>query len=121
MARVYRVASDMNEKEKAVGGILTFGQAGWVVCGLVIGAGIFVGLANLMPPLLALFIGLIPAAGIAVPFAFYNKGGLTLVQYLVWRVRFQRKSKHLVNTMTYRIDRAADYAREQQMRENEAF
>ena len=121
MARVYRVASDMSEKEKAVGGILTFGQAGWVVCGLVVGAAVFVGLSRIMPALLALFIGLISAAAIAIPFAFYNKGGLTLVQYLIWRVRFERKSKHLVNTMTYRMDRAGDYAREQQMKEKETF
>lgn len=119
MARVYRVASDMSEKEKAVGGLLTFDQAGWVVCGLVVGAAVFVGLANFMPPMLALFISLIPAGGIAIPFAFYNKGGLSLVQYLVWRVRFRKKSKYLVNTLTYRMDRAGDYAREQRMKEAE--
>lgn len=121
MARVYRIANDMAEKEKAVGGILTFGQTGWIACGLVVGAGVFVGLTNFLPPVLALIIGLIPAAAIGVPFAFYNKGGLTLVQYLVWRYRFQKKSKHLVNTMVYRMDRAADYAREQQAKENESI
>lgn len=121
MARIYRVAADMSEKEKSVGGILTFGQAGWIVCGLVVGAGVFVGLSNFMPPVLGLIIGLIPAAAIAVPFAFYNKGGLTLVQYLMWRVKFAKKSKALVNTMTYRMDRASDYEREQRSKEHENF
>ena len=74
MARVYRVASDMSEKEKAVGGLLTFGQAGWVVCGLVVGAAVFVGLANFMPPMLALFISLIPAGGIAIPIRLLQQG-----------------------------------------------
>lgn len=121
MARIYRVAADMSEKEKAVGGILTFGQAGWIVCGLVVGAAVFIGLSNFLPPVLGLIIGLIPAAAIAIPFAFYNKGGLTLIQYLIWRVKFTKKSKALVNTMTYRMDRAADYEREQRAKELEGF
>ena len=41
------------------------------------------------------------------------------MQYLVWRVRFRKKSKYLVNTLTYRMDRAGDYAREQRMKEAE--
>lgn len=119
MARVYRIANDMAEKEKAVGGLLTFGQAGWIAAGLIVGAGVFVGMTKIMPPVLALMIGLIPAAAIGLPFAFYNKGGLTLVQYLIWRFKFQKKSKHLVNTMTYRMDRASDYEREQKAKESE--
>ena len=121
MARIYRVAADMSEKEKAVGGILTFGQAGWIVCGLVVGAAVFVGLSRIMPAAIALTIGLIPGGAIAIPFAFYNKGGLTLVQYLMWLFKFQKKSKALVNTMTYRMDRAADYEREQRAKELEGF
>lgn len=121
MARIYRVAADMSEKEKSVGGILTFGQAGWIVCGLVVGAAVFVGLSRIMPAAIALTIGLIPGGAIAIPFAFYNKGGLTLVQYLMWLFKFQKKSKALVNTMTYRMDRAADYEREQRAKELEGF
>ena len=30
MARMYKVSADVSEKEKAVGGIMTFGQAGWL-------------------------------------------------------------------------------------------
>lgn len=117
MARVYRLAADTNEKEKAVGGVLTFGQAGWIVLGLLIFAAVFVPLAQVLPKSLALIIGLIPGCGIAIPFAFYEKGGLRLSQYLMWRVKFSKKSKHLVNSMTYRIDRAKDYMREQKMKD----
>ena len=49
MARVYRLAADTNEKEKAVGGVLTFGQAGWIVLGLLIFAAVFVPLAQVLP------------------------------------------------------------------------
>ncbi len=113
MARVYRLASDTSDKEKAVGGILTFGQTGWLVLGLLMFAAAFVSLSRIIPATLALFIGLILGLGVGLPFAFYTKGGLSLFQYLVWRIRFAKKSKHLVNTLTYRIDRAEDYAREQ--------
>ena len=117
MARVYRLTSDTNDKEKAVGGILTFGQTGWLVLGLLIFAAVFIGLSRIIPTVLALFIGLIPGLGVGLPFAFYTKGGLSLSQYLVWRIKFAKKSKHLVNTITYRTDRAEDYAREQGCRE----
>ena len=110
MARVYRIAADTSEKEKAVGGILTFAQAGWLILGLLIFAAIFVPLAQVLPPVIALFIGLIPGLGVGLPFAFYQKGGLTLSQYLMWRI-----------TMTYRIDRAKDYEREQAAKNAEQF
>ena len=35
MARMYKVSADVSEKEKAVGGIMTFGQAGWLVLGFL--------------------------------------------------------------------------------------
>lgn len=121
MARVYRITADISEKEKAVGGILTFGQAGWLVLGLVIFAAVFVSLSRVIPTAIALIIGLIPGLGIALPFAFYEKGGLRLVQYLIWRVKFSKKNKHLVNTMVYRLDRPADFAREQKSKEVDLF
>ena len=120
MARRYRLAADTNEKEKAVGGVLTFGQAGWIVLGLLIFAALFILLAQGLPKVLALVIALIPGCAVALPFAFYEKGGLRLSQYLGWRVKFNKKSKHLVNTMTYRMDRAKDYEREQQVNNHTA-
>jgi len=121
MARRYRLAADTSEKEKAVGGVLTFGQAGWIILGMLIFALVFVSLAQVMAPSIALFIGLIPGLAVAIPFAFYEKGGLRLSQYLMWRIKFAKKSKYMVNTLTYRIDRAKDYEREQRAKELEMF
>ena len=41
MAKTYEMPPDTSEKEKAIGGILTFVQFGWLVGGLVIGLLIF--------------------------------------------------------------------------------
>lgn len=121
MARVYRLTADMSEKEKVIGGILTLGQGMWLVAGLLIAAGVFMLLVGVMPKGAALFIGLIPGAAVAVPFAFYEPGGLKLSEYLKLRVKFKKKTKFLTNTMTYKIDRAADFARENADREVETF
>lgn len=112
MARVYRLATDVSEQEKSVGGMFTFGQAGWMVLGLIVFGAVFVALSRVIPAVPALIIGLAPGLGIALPFAFYEKGGLRLSSYLVWQIKFARKSKHMVNTMTYKLDRPKDYARE---------
>lgn len=117
MARLYRISADTSEKEKAVGGVLTFGQAGWLVLGLIIFAAVFVGLSRVIPAVLAFIIGLVPGLGIALPFAFFKKGELTLVQYLGWRMKFERKNRNMINTLTYRLDRPEDYAREQKTKE----
>lgn len=117
MARLYRITADTSEKEKAVGGMLTFGQAGWLAAGLLLFAIVFVSLSRIIPTVTALVIGLIFGLGLGGPFAFYEKGGLRLAQYLIWRVKFAKKSKHMVNTMTYRLDRPADFAREQKSKE----
>ena len=112
MSRVYRLPDDMNEKEKAVGGILTFGQTGWIVLGGLIAMVIFLGLAKKIGAVVALLIGLVPGAAIAIPFAFYKKGGLSFASYLIWRIKFARKDKHLINTYTYRSDRPDLFVRE---------
>ncbi len=105
MPRVYRLSADTSEKEKAVGGILTFAQAGWVVLGLVVFAGAFTFLARIMDPSSALILAIIPGAALAVPFAFWKRDGLTLTQYLIWDVKFHLRKKHLVNTMAWKLDR----------------
>lgn len=45
MAHLYKVSADTSEKEKAVGGIMTFGQAGWLVLGLLIIGCLFLSLS----------------------------------------------------------------------------
>ena len=117
MARLYRISADTSEKEKAVGGILTFGQAGWLDLGLIVFAAVFIGLSRVIPAVLAGIIALAPGLGIALPFAFFKKGELTLTQYLKWRFLFQRKNRYMINTLTYRLDRPNDFAREQKLKE----
>ena len=117
MARLYRISADTSEKEKAVGGILTFGQAGCLVLGLIVFAAVFIGLSRVIPAVLAGIIALAPGLGIALPFAFFKKGELTLTQYLKWRFLFQRKNRYMINTLTYRLDRPNDFAREQKLKE----
>lgn len=102
MARMYKVSADTSEKEKAVGGIMTFGQAGWLVLGFLIFAGLFLLLANIkMPVVLAVILSLPPGAVFGCVFAFYKKGGLPLATYLLYQHSFKQKSKVMVNDMVY--------------------
>lgn len=119
MARKYPTLDDASEVEKSVGGILTFGQTAWIGLGLIIAGGIFVLLCRTINPIIALIMGLIPGAAIAIPFAFYEKDGLRFTQYLSWQHKFRKKNKQLVNTLTYRIDRKEDFEREEKGKESE--
>lgn len=98
---MYKVSADINEKEKAVGGILTFGQAGWLVLGFLICAGLFLLLANILPPVLALILGIPPGIAFGCVFAFYKKEGLPLSTYIIYKRSFNRKSKLIVNDLIY--------------------
>ena len=101
MASFYKVSADTSEKEKAVGGILTFGQAGWLVLGILICAVIFISLANLIPPLVSLIIAIPPGAIFGCMFAFYRKEQLPLCTYLVYQYNFKKKSHHMINDLAY--------------------
>lgn len=101
MARMYKVSADTSEKEKAVGGIMTFGQAGWLVLGFLMFAGLFLLLAPVLPVVLAVIISLPPGAIFGCVFAFYKKGGLPLATYLRYQYSFKKKSDVMVNDMVY--------------------
>ncbi len=104
MARLYKVSADTSEKEKIIGGILTIYQGGWIVLGLFISGGIFF-LANILfPPFFSLFIAVPPGAAFAGIFAFYKKEQLSFATYLLYRYAFRRKTKKLINTLTYKQD-----------------
>lgn len=99
---MYKVSADTSEKEKIIGGILTIYQGGWIVLGLFISGGIFF-LANMLfLPIFSLFIAIPPGAAFAVVFAFYKKEQLSFATYLLYRYAFRRKTKRLINTLTYR-------------------
>lgn len=102
MARLYKVSADTSEKEKIIGGILTIHQGGWIVLGLFISGGIFFLFNLLFPPILSLFIAAPPGIAFALIFAFYKKEQLSFATYLLYRYAFRRKTKKLINTLTFR-------------------
>ena len=101
MPGAYKVSADTSEKEKAVGGILTFGQAGWLVLGALISAGLFIAISSLLSPIVGLFIALPPGVAFGCIFAFYKKEQLPLSTYIMYKYTFDKKSKQMVNTLTY--------------------
>lgn len=98
---MYKVPADVNEKEKVVGGLITSAQAGWLAVGFLIAIGLVLILSKVLPPIIALIIALPIGLGIGIPFAFYKKEGLSLIEYLVLSRAFKKKNKFLVNTLTY--------------------
>ena len=90
MARNYEIPPDTSEKEKAIGGILTFGQFGWLIGGVVIALLVFV---------VIYLITRVEVVSIifAIPFAFYKKYEMTLLKYLITKKRFDMKIKNLTN------------------------
>ena len=101
MSRLYKVSADTSEKEKAVGGIMTFGQAGWLVLGFVVDAALFLLMAQVLPGIMALILAIPPGLIGGLLFAFYKKEQLPLFTYLMLNYRFKQKNKTLVNTLTY--------------------
>jgi len=101
VSRLYKVSADVSEKEKAIGGIMTFAQGGWLALGLLLGVGLFLLLRIVLPMFLALILGVLPFAILGGIFAFYKKGGLPFPTYLVYKNRFKKKTPRLVNDNTY--------------------
>jgi len=97
MGRTYEVPPDTSEKEKAIGGILTFVQFGWLIGGLVIAMLVF--LLFYLPTRSYILAGIfaVPVALIGVPFAFYKKYEMPLISYLFTKHKFERKTKQLLN------------------------
>lgn len=100
MSGVYKVSGDRSEVEKAVGGILTFAQAGWFAAGFFLDGLLFLLLAWWMPPVLSIFCALPPGMVLGGIFAFYKKEDLTLFRYLCYKRRFQKKNGSFYNTLT---------------------
>ena len=101
MSNIYKVSADTSEKEKAVGGIMTFSQAGWLISGIGLSGVLFIGLAQFLSPFLALVIAAPPGTGIGLIFAFYKKEELPFCTYLMHLHKFKKKNKQLVNTLNY--------------------
>lgn len=101
---LYRVSADVSEKEKAIGGILTWAQGIWLAAGLIIAMLLVWALSNVMPAVLAIIIGLAVGGGIGIPFAFLKVRMMPLLTYLKLRFKFSKQSKQMVNTLRYKQD-----------------
>ncbi len=99
MAQMYHVSADTSEKEKVVGGVLTMAQGLWLAGGFLIFGAIFLLLQNFLPLAFAVFFALIPGLGFGGAFAFYKKQGIPLFTYLTLKKKFEKKTKHLLNTL----------------------
>lgn len=97
MARSYQVPPNTAEKEKAVGGILTFAQFGWLILGLIICLIVFAIVFLLTRDKVIGVIFGAPFLLVGVPFAFYKKYEMTLFKYLKLNKIFKRKTKQLIN------------------------
>lgn len=94
MAKLYKVSADVSEKEKAIGGVMTFAQGGWLGLGLLLGVGFFLLLRLIMPLFLALILGVAPFAALGGVFAFTKREGFRF--QLIWSVNENLIRKHPV-------------------------
>lgn len=101
MAKTYMIPPDTNEKEKAIGGVLTFGQAGWLAGGLVIGLALGALAYTITKSIPVTVIFALPGIALCLPFAFYKKKNMTLFTYLKRKKKFNQKEKHLINKKTW--------------------
>lgn len=91
----YSIPQDMSEKDKIVGGILTMVQAFWIGIGFVSGLVVFFLIYGLTRSFIFSAILAIPFMGTGLPFAFYKKHELTLLQLIVKKQKHKKKNKHL--------------------------
>lgn len=97
MARSYPIPPDTSEKEKAIGGILTFAQFGWLVGGFVIALLVFLLIKLLTNSTTISVICASPFVLLGTPFAFYTKYEMSYFQYLIKNKKFKKKTKKLIN------------------------
>ena len=99
---VYFMPPDVREKEKIVGGLFTWNQAGWLVGGFVLGLTTFVIMFSVSNVAwLSLFFAILMGS-LTLPFVFVKRSDLTLFQYLMRKRKFNKKSKHLINKKAIR-------------------
>lgn len=86
-----------DEKEKIIGGLLTFQQGVWLASGLLIAFGVVILLHSIIPFFLCAFLGLLIGGAFSFPFAFKKVHDLTLFRYLTLNRAFKKKEKFLPN------------------------
>lgn len=92
----FKTPTDISEKEKIVGGLITAGQLIWLAVGLLITVGIGLLLANSLS-----YFGFIFGAIIGVPFgvafAFIKPKKLSLLSYMALKLARRKCEKKLPN------------------------
>lgn len=101
LMQVYKVPPDINEKEKIIGGLLSWPQfltlIGAFVAGLLTFAFFF---------LFIRFLAILPALiviALVLPFVFLQKLGMNLPRFLELKRKFDKKTHEIPNIRTDRI------------------
>ena len=110
--KIYNMPSDVNEKEKIIGGLFTWRQFLWILAGTVIGLGVFAIFGQIIGAVPALILGL-ACIGASLPFVFYKKHEIYLFEYLKRKHLFKKSIKYLpfkvlVSCLLYTSDAADD-------------
>lgn len=94
---VYHMPPDTREKEKIIGGLFTWNQAGWLFGAFLLGLSVFsfVYTATRIP-LLSIILAVLVGSTL-LPFVFVKRKDLTLFQYIMRKRKFNKKTKHLIN------------------------
>ena len=94
---IYKMPSDTREKEKAIGGILTLAQGGWIGGGVVSGLmGFVITFTTIESFPFSVFLFLL-GIGFFTPFAFVKVKELSLFEYLRRRIIKSRQNPILLN------------------------
>ena len=97
MARRYEIPPNDKEKEKSIGGVLTFVQFFWLLGGAIIAVFVYLSLFALTRVQIVAIIPAIACCLIGLPFAFFKKYNMPLATYLITKRKFDKKSKKLIN------------------------
>ena len=92
----FKTPTDISEKEKIVGGLLTAGQLSWIAIGVGITVGIGLLLSGIMGGV-GFIIGAILGLPTGVVFAFYKPHKIPMMQYLKLKIARRKNSPKLPN------------------------
>lgn len=87
--------TDLSEKDKVIGGLLTLNQALWLVPGFILALIVFALLQSLLK--IFVIIPMVLCIGIFLPFVFYKIKDVPLPTYLFRKFKFNKKNKYLIN------------------------
>lgn len=92
----FKTPTDISEKEKIVGGLLTAGQLIWIAVGVGITVGVGLLLSGIMGGV-GFIIGAILGLPTGIVFAFYKPHKIPMMQYLKLKIARRKNSPKLPN------------------------